>query len=204
MPDHGDERGGTKQPNWFARPSADLEGGSRVRTRESLPDALLDGCFRPMPVVLLLAFGAAGGWLYCAYWMYRNWVYYRNASGYSRAAFWHRVRRATGYEISPFWRAVFASCYCFCLLPAIERECRSARVLGVGAPVLLAFAFNGLPFFATGAHPLLRIAALQVWVLVPVQLAINRLNAAAGLKPAFRTTAVELLIVAVGAYLTWR
>jgi hypothetical protein len=204
MEDGDAERGATKEPDWFARPRSDLEGGSEARTRESLPKALRDGCFRPMPVALLLVFGAAGGWLYCAYWMYRNWVFYRNASGYSRAAFWHRVHRATGYEISPFWRAVLSSGYCFCLLPAVERECRAACVLGVGAPVLLAFAFNGLPVFAASAHPLLRIAALQVWALVPVQLAINRLNAAAGLKPAFHTTAVELLIVAVGGYLTWR
>ena len=90
---------GRAEPNWFARPHSDLEGGAGGR--ELLPDVLRRGCFRPLPLTLLLIFGAVGGWLYCAYWMYRNWVLYRAASGYSRADFWDRVREATGYRISP-------------------------------------------------------------------------------------------------------
>ncbi len=197
------ERAAPEQPHWYARPRSELSG-SAVDEPEPSVGVSSRGCFRPLPLALLVVYGAVGGWLYCVYWMYRNWALYRMESGYSRAGFWRRVRRATGYEISPFWRAVLAGCYAFCLFPAVERECRVARVVGTRAPVLLAFAFNALPVFAVSEQPLLRVLASPIWAVVPVQLAINRLNATIGRKPGFRTAAVELLIVGVGGYLAWR
>jgi hypothetical protein len=50
------------------------------------------------------------------------------------------------------------------------------------------------------ALPVLNPAVLT---LVPVQLAINRLNVAAKASPRFRVTAVELLLVAAGVWLQW-
>jgi len=170
------------------------------------PDDGKQVAFCVVPVLKLLLYGVVGSWPYLCYWMYRNWKAYRVADGYSRRAFWRRVRKKTGYRPSPFWRAFFNSAYCFCLFPAVDRACVLGGVRGLGAPILLATAYNmvgGITPFALQALDL-PVLNLVVLVLVPVQLAINRLNAAAKVTPRFSWNGVEALFVAGGAWLQWQ
>jgi hypothetical protein len=98
--------------------------------------------FCVVPLAKLLVFGVLGSWLYLFYWTYRNWSVYRAADGYSRQAFWRSVRQKTGYRPSPFWRAFFGAGYCFCLFPAIHRECLVGGVQGLRAPIFVAAVYS--------------------------------------------------------------
>jgi hypothetical protein len=160
-----------------------------------------DRWFVPMSLAKLVVFGVIGGGLYCAFWMYRNWQAYRAAWGYSREPFWRQVHAATGYRISPFWRATLGSGYTLCLFPAVHRECRNNRVRGVAAPVALAFLFQLLIFASLLQPPFVRFLLSPIWVFVPVQFAINRLNRTR--QPAFALDPAELLFVVLGGLLRW-
>jgi len=163
------------------------------------------GAFYSVPLPQLLAFGLIGANLYVGYWMYRCWSAYAAAWGYSRRGFWRRVDRATGYRVNPFWRAVLGSFYCLALFPAIQRECRQSRVRALPFPMLLGWVLNVLAVaHASPTSLVVRLALSPVWALVLVQLAINRLSTKRGVRPRFRTTAIELLFVTLGGLLTWR
>jgi len=161
------------------------------------------GWFVPTSVAKVVVFGVIGGWLYCAYWMYRNWQAYRRAWGYSREPFWRSVHEATGYRISPFWRAVFAGGYTFCLFPAVHRECRHNGVRGVAVPIILAILFQFLVLSSQQQPAYVRLLFSPVWVIVPVQLAINRLNWSVRREAPFGLDGLEALCVVLGGLMRW-
>ena len=160
--------------------------------------------FFPTPVWKLIAFVIVGGWPYCAYWSYRNWLAYRRAWGYSREPFWREVHAVSGYRPSPFWRAFLHNGYCLCVFPAVQRECRAQGIVGVGAPILLAALYGLLQAYGLLApRSLVSGLVCAVWPLVPIQLAINRLNRRAGRAVSFDVSAGELCMVLLGALVTW-
>lgn len=174
---------------------------------EGVPESALHGSsdwFHPMPIAKLIAFGIVGGWLYCVYWFYENWRAYRRAWGYSREPFWRDVHAATGYRVGPFWRAVLSESYCFSLFPSVQQECVANRVTGIGAPLLLAVLFVlSRAYGALTPRALASGLISAAWPLVPVQLAINRLNHSSGKRLRFRVTGLEIALVVLGALLTW-
>ena len=160
--------------------------------------------FFPMPVSRLIVFGLLGGWLYGVFWFYKNWQAYRRAWGYSSEPFWRDVHAATGYRISASWRALLSGFYCLSLFPAVQRECKANRVAGLGAPFVLAASMMLLAIFGA-LYPTRFVVGLigQAWALVPVQLAINRLNRHVERPLHVRIGAVEAALVVLGAIGTW-
>lgn len=148
--------------------------------------------FYAVPLWRVALFGLLGSNAYVLYWSYRCWLEYRQAWGYSREPFWRKVHGRTGYRISPFWRAALASLYAFALFPAVDRECRKQGVQGLGAPIVLALLLGMLTLFAG------KWLIGPVWVLLPVQTAINRLNRDSRPPP---ITAGEILSVCLGLLL---
>ncbi len=177
------------------------EDGDEREPASERPASKHDSWFFPTSLAKVVVFGVIGGGLYCAFWMYRNWQAYRAAWGYSREPFWRQVHAATGYRISPFWRATLGSGYTLCLFPAVHRECRNNRVPGVAAPIVLAFLFQLLIFASLQQSASARFLFSPIWVFVPVQAAINRLNRKH--KPTFGLDPAELLFVALGGLLRW-
>lgn len=139
-----------------------------------------------------------------------NWAAYVANDGYSRSAYWRRVREATGYRPSPFWRAVFGATYGVCLFPLVDREYRARGVRGVPVPALLALACMWMTVVQNpnatapdvSADFVQRMLVSPVWILIPVHLGINRLHAAEGRRLAFETGYWELIWMGVGAALT--
>jgi hypothetical protein len=171
---------------------------------DALP-AAPDVWFYPLPIWQLIAFGLAGGGFFQVYWSYRCWSAYRAAWGYSRGEFWRSVYAATGYRISPFLRSLLGLNYALFLFPAVERECRAACVRGARAPVAFALCAAVLGMLGLAHHGGLAASLLSpIWAVIPVQLAVNRLNERAGRRIAFRANGLELLLVALGAFLKWR
>jgi len=155
--------------------------------------------FYPNHLGKLVLFGLVGGGPFLFFWAYRSWQAYAANAGYSRHGFWRRVRRATGYRPSPFWRALLATNYFLCLFPAVDRECRARGLRGVPAAEVLAAGVAVL-WFVEGRIPGLLVSSLlsPVWLLVPVQLAINRLHLREGRPLHPRTDGWEVLWVALG------
>ncbi|MET0790078.1 MAG: hypothetical protein ABW061_01030 [Polyangiaceae bacterium] len=160
--------------------------------------------FYPMPVSRLIVFGLLGGALYSIYWFYKNWAAYRRAWGYSREPFWRDVFSATGYRVSALWRALLSGFYCFSLFPAVQRECKANRVAGPGVPFLLAALFGCLALWASvkARSPVIGLVG-PTWALVPVQFAINRLNAQFGRRRHDRISGAEVVCVLFGAFSVW-
>jgi hypothetical protein len=199
------EASGQPEPGLPSGPMADAGVSAQVETPHVSGAKKIRQWFHAEPVWKLVVFGLAGSSIYIFFWMYRNWSAYRHASGYSRRPFWRQVKRTTGYEPSPFWRSVFGVTYCFCLFPAVDRECRRNGVEGVVAPIALAIAYDVvMPLIWAAVAGPIRLPRLDVLALVPVQLAINRLNCHAGRPARFRVQGIELVAVAVGAWLQWR
>lgn len=78
------------------------------------------------------------------------------------------------------------------------------RVAGLGAPFLLAALLILLAAYGS-LHPKSLVVGLlgQVWALVPVQLAINRLNRRFARRVHARISAAEAALVVLGAIGMW-
>jgi len=186
----------------LGRESEDLSGEFAA---EGASDQRDPPWFYPLPLLQFVGSALLGGWFFAVYWSYRNWSAYRIAWGYSRAPFWRDVYAATRYRVSPFWRAAFGVSYGICLFPAIDRECKEQGVRGIRAPVLLALGTVLLSALAGTQHNRLLIGLLSpALIMLPVQLAINRLNQRAARAPRLRWDPVAVGFVVIGALLTWR
>ncbi len=111
--------------------------------------------------LLILSFGTLG--LYQYYWIYKNWQL-------------HKLR--TGEDISPLPRAFFAIFFVYQLFKNIDHrtEEHSTRRIPAGPLAILwvvATLLWKLP------DPYWLVTYLSILVLVPVQLAVNELNAVA-------------------------
>lgn len=155
--------------------------------------------FYPVLPLRLVALTVVSGGFYLYYWMYRSWRAYRDADGYSARAFWVTIQTRTGYRPSPFWRGLLWSYYAFALFPAIDRECRAHGEKLPISPVVLAIAVTLTSYTSSAFAGATLLPALA---LVPVQLAVNRVNSRErhlgwGMRP------VEAVLVVAGAILYW-
>jgi hypothetical protein len=99
---------------------------------------------------------------YQFYWLYKNW---------------RIIRERTNEDISPFWRAFFAVFFCYQLFDRVRKhnpDLPSSR-LPAG---LLATAWIVLSILWKLPDPYWLVTFLAVFVLLPVQHAINAINRA--------------------------
>ncbi|MEJ0026506.1 MAG: DUF3857 domain-containing transglutaminase family protein [Rhizomicrobium sp.] len=138
-----------------------------------------DGFFFPVHPAKFLLMGLATAGLYAAFWLWKSW----------------RWQRRHGQPlIQPFWRAVFGVFWLYALFRAVDARGRVAMPLRIVA-IAAAFACPAWVLLCgvLGADP--RYAALAivlnalsfVWML-PIVVAVNRLNAAEILRANSRVT----------------
>jgi hypothetical protein len=135
----------------------------------------------PKLVVLsILTFG-----LYEIYWFYQNWK---------------RVR-ARDEDVSPVLRTLFSGLFCFSLFRRIADSVDREGVPRTFHPTAMGAAFLGLTLCSRLPDPLWLITLAGVAPLLPVQAAVNALNArlAPGADPNARFTPANIVLVVVGA-----
>lgn len=155
--------------------------------------------FYPVLPLKLVALTLVSGGAYLYYWMYRSWRAYRDSNGYSAGAFWRAVQARTGYRPSPFWRGLLWSYYAFALFPAIDRECRVRGEKLPLSPVVLALAVV-LTSYTSSAFA--GAALLPALALIPLQLAVNRVNPDVR-ELGWGLRSVEAILVVVGGIFYW-
>lgn len=111
---------------------------------------------------LLVLSGATFG-LYTIYWMHRNWQLYR---------------QRTGEPISPFLRSAFAVIFAYQLFKHIDDQAEVWKTRRVAAGPLAIF-WVATAFLSRLPEPFMFMALLSILALLPVQRAVNELNAVA-------------------------
>ena len=132
--------------------------------------------------VVVLSFCTLG--LYQYYWFYKNW---------------RIVRDQTNEEILPFWRAFFAVFFCYSLFKRIREYNSDLPASGLAAGPLAAL-WVALTLLWKLPDPYWLVSFLPIFVLVPVQRAINSINAvvAPAHEPNARFSAWNWITVALG------
>jgi hypothetical protein len=101
--------------------------------------------------------------IYEYYWFYKNW---------------RIIRDRTGEDISPFWRTFFALFYCYQLFDRVRKHSPELSTSGFPAG-LLAAGWIILSVVWKLPDPYWLVTFLSVFILLPVQQAINGINQAA-------------------------
>ena len=117
--------------------------------------------FAVSPVKLVVMSIATFG-LYEFFWFYMNW---------------QRIKRRGMSDISPFWRTFFGF-YCYLLFKTVENTAERADVRVGFSPALMAAGWIVTSFLWDASGPASFLAVTAVFFLVPVQLAMNRVNEA--------------------------
>jgi hypothetical protein len=141
--------------NVYAPPAAVLEGPQPAASPSPVFHAV------SLPKFLVLAYGTLGFYMY--YWIYKNWKLH--------------VQR-TGEPVSPVWRTVFPIFFIYQLFvrindAALERNTRRFLAGPLATLWILVTILWKLP------DPYSLVAFLAALILVPVQQAVNDLNAVA-------------------------
>jgi len=102
--------------------------------------------------------------LYEIYWFYKNWKL---------------MKRRTGHNIRPFWRALFAVFFCHSLFKSVQESAISHDCQSSLSPGWLAFLYIALTVAWRLPDPYGLVSLLTFLPLLPVQGAINEMNARA-------------------------
>jgi hypothetical protein len=102
--------------------------------------------------------------LYEIYWFYKNWKL---------------IKSRTGLSIRPFWRALFAVFYCHSLFKSVQESAISHDCRSSVSPGWLAFLYVALTVAWRLPDPYGLVSLLTFLPLLPVQAAINEINARA-------------------------
>lgn len=119
--------------------------------------------FHPVSLtkLLVLSFGTLG--IYQYYWVYKNWQHYK---------------LRTGEQISPFPRALFAILFIYQLFKQIDQQAERYNTRRIQAGLLAIFWIAASLIWKL-PDPYWLLTFLSILLLVPVQIAVNDLNAVA-------------------------
>jgi hypothetical protein len=130
----------------------------------------------------------------CTFGLYELYMQYRN---------WKFIQQRDNPSILPFWRAFFAYFFVYRLFSLVRESARANQVRGIPAgPLAAGWIILGLLWRLPDPYWLVTFAS--VFFVLPVQGAINRINAATcpGHDRNGRFSRWEIVIVVLGAVLT--
>ncbi len=154
--------------------------------------------FLYIPTGRLIGMSVATLGLYQAYWVYRNWRFFKERDGLS---------------IQPFWRGIFGVFFISSLLNKIKTDTAASHILpasfspgGIAAGwiilVILGNLLGRAP--AVGANLLGIILSLSaVFCLLPVQQYINTLNESLPARPAYYGWSTGHIVCLVVGIILW-
>jgi hypothetical protein len=124
--------------------------------------------------------------IYEIYWFYKNW---------------NHIKIRTRQKIRPFWRAIFSVFYCYALFKEVQESTDSHRGSQHINPGWLAVGYVLLSITYKLPDPFWAVSMLAFLPLIPVQGAINRINATVAPKSARNShfSGANILVMIIGS-----
>jgi len=139
------------------RPERRSEG---LAINPSLPPGQV--IFFPVSALKLVVMATVTFGIYQIYWFYKNWKL---------------VKQQTASDIIPFWRSLFALIFCYWFFKLVKEVATFHRIPFRSSPGILAITWIILELTWRLPHPYWILCWLTPLILVPVQNAVNRVNA---------------------------
>jgi hypothetical protein len=153
-------------------------------------DSAVTPVYFPVSLLKLVVMSTCTFGIYQLYWYYQKWCSIKE----------HENRRQEKLEIMPLGRAVFAPFFCYSLFRRVQTTAEAQGILEYVAPGMLAAGWILLTALGKLPDPYWLVSFLAVGCLLPVQAAINKINAITAQEhdPNGRFTAWNIVVVVIG------
>ena len=161
--------------------------GVEASARQTLPPPIPDGqpLLFPVSSLKLVIMSTVTFGIYEIYWFYKNWKL---------------IKQRKASDIMPFWRAFFGILFCYSCFKEMQAVAKSRRIEFSSSPGLLATVWIILMMAWRLPDPFSLASWFTPLVLLPVQDATNRLNAAVapGHNPNARFSGLNIVGIVAG------